>query len=43
MGKRRQPRKVYGRYTHYWRPEMKPLLLPAANYSTKGGASLLPL
>jgi len=30
MGKRKQTRKIYGKHTHYWREEMKPLLLAAA-------------
>ncbi len=30
MSKRKQSRKVYGKNTHYWRQEMKPLLLAAA-------------
>jgi hypothetical protein len=30
MGKRRLPKKVYGKDAHNWREEMKPLLLAAA-------------
>lgn len=30
MGIRKRARKVYGKSAHYWREEMKPLLLAAA-------------